>query len=445
MVEALSESERFPLLTAEGRRLLHWLHENEFAPRYNHHCGDRLTTEGLRRVIDFENELHTASNGWQSGTQPAWLADFAAMCFDDVPFYRRYGAMPADFSLIPTCERADLSREPWLFVPDSQSLDDLIVYCTSGTTGQPLDVLSHPNVSSMYLPLLRFIVGTRGVKLEGSAGRVAVALVCFQKSTITYASISTFLNQAGLIKINLNPNDWRDLNDRARFLDECNPEIYTGDPISFAELMTLPLRTRPKALVSTAMMLTAGLREKLETHFSCPVIDLYSMNESGPIAVANDEGHAVLPHCIYVEILRDDGTVCAPGERGEITLTGGFNPFLPLLRYRTGDHAAMQFRGRLPMLVGLEGRAPVVFRSTSGRRINNIDISTMLKPFALTQFALHQFIDGSLRLRVRGALGNPAQLRDVLIALFGAQQRLVIESVDSFGDKVMQYTSDYAE
>ena len=31
------------------------------------------------------------------------------------------------------------------------------------------------------------------------------------------------------------------------------------------------------------------------------------------------------------------------GERGEITLTGGFNFCLPLLRYRTGDFASLDF------------------------------------------------------------------------------------------------------
>ena len=49
MTEALTEAQRYPLMTEEGRGLLRWLHESEYAPRYNHHCGPRLSAEGLRR------------------------------------------------------------------------------------------------------------------------------------------------------------------------------------------------------------------------------------------------------------------------------------------------------------------------------------------------------------------------------------------------------------
>jgi phenylacetate-CoA ligase len=95
------------------------------------------------------------------------------------------------------CDRADLSREPWAFVPDSQPLDDLVIYQTSGTTGHPLDILTHPEPLAMYVPLIRAALATRGIQLQGISGQVAIVLVCFQKSTWTYASISPALNQAG--------------------------------------------------------------------------------------------------------------------------------------------------------------------------------------------------------------------------------------------------------
>ena len=104
-----------------------------------------------------------------------------------------------------------------------------------------------------------------------------------------------------------------------------------------------------------------------------------------------------------------------------------------------------------PVLVGLEGRPPVVFRGATGQVINNIDISNALKPFGLAQFALHQAGDGTLRLRVRG--GHPDQpltrsgglggVRAALLDLFGASQLLTIEELNSLattGDKLIQYT-----
>ena len=118
---------------------------------------------------------------------------------------------------------------------------------------------------------------------------------------------------------------------------------------------------------------------------------------------------------------------------------------LPLLRYRTGDWASPVFRDDAPVLIGLEGRQPVMFRgarSARGQRINNIDVSTVLKPFALAQVALRQNADGSLRRRVRGMVADPAQLHEAILSLFGAGQALAIKEMEALTDKVVQYSSD---
>jgi len=436
------EQRLFPLMTDKGRRLLRWLREHERAPRYTHPGCDRLTAPGLERVRAFEAEVK-ARQGWQPGQLPAWLAEFVERGYRDVPFYRRYGSAPAEFAAIPTCSRADLAREPWAFVPDTQPLDDLIIYQTSGATGHPLDILTHPEPLAMYVPLIRAALAAHGRTLDGVAGQVAIALICCQKRTWTYAAIMPALNEAGLVKVNLHPGDWRDPADRARFLDACQPEIYTGDPISFTELATLPLTTRPKALVSTAMALLPGLRAQLAAQFGCPVIDVYSMNETGPMAVATNAGHLLLQPRLYVEILDKEGAPCPPDVRGQITVSGGMNSFLPLLRYQTGDWASLTYQNDGPVLVGLEGRAPVVFCGAQGQHVNNIDVSTALKPFALAQYALHQNQDGTLRLRVRGSVAAPEKLRAILAALFGEEQVLTIEELTTDAAcKVIQYTRD---
>jgi phenylacetate-CoA ligase len=188
MAAALTEAERYP-----------WL-------RFNHHCGDRLDLAALARVRAFALELQAAPVGWEPGREPPWLSAFAARCFEQVPFYRALGALPPRFADIPTSSRTDLSRAPWAFVPDDLALDDLIVYNTSGTTGHPLDILSHPETASKYLPLLRAALATRGVTLAGGPG-VAIMLVCWQRRTITYASVSAYLDGAAFAKVNLSPDD----------------------------------------------------------------------------------------------------------------------------------------------------------------------------------------------------------------------------------------------
>lgn len=450
MGDCVSDEERFPLLTDAGRALLKRLREHPHAPRYTAECGNRLTAEYLRRVRAFEAEMRSTPVGWAPGSYPDWLDGFVEMCFREAPFYRRYGDRPAHFTDIPTFDRSDLSREPWAFVPDNQPLDDLIINRTSGTTGHPLTILSHPVVGGCYTPLVKLALEKHDLVLQSGPGEVACVLVGLQQRAYTYPSLTPDQNEAGHLKLNLHPDDWRDPDDRARFLDDLKPEIYTGDPLAFAELMRLGLRSRPRALVSTAMALLPGLRRQLEAHFGCPVIDLYSMNESGPIAVrmrSEPSSFVILHHRLYIEIVDADGALCPPGARGEVVLSGGFNPFLPLLRYRTNDYARLEFRGRQPVLVDLEGRPPTTFRAMDGSAINNLDVTGALNAHAipLSQFNLHQYADGSLRMRVRGPDADHGKIRAALLALFGADQALTIEDVASFGapgDKIIQYTSD---
>jgi phenylacetate-CoA ligase len=454
MTGRLTDSDRFPLLTPEGRRLLRWMREHPHAPKYTAVCGNRLSADYLRRVRDYEAELNASPKGWPPGKPPVWLDEFVERCYRDVPFYRRYGDRPPQFTAIPTIDRSDLSREIWSFVPDSAPLDDLILYATSGTTGHPLTILSHPIVSAAYTPLYKAALRMHGIELKAGAGQVGCVLVGRQKQAYTYPSVTPHQDEAGHLKLNLHPDDWRDPADRAKFLDDCNPELYTGDPIAFAELMNLPLTTRPRALISTAMTLQPGLRHELEAHFSCPVLDVYSMNESGPIAVAKDLpglgdpaglAYLLLQHRLYIETLDPDGAPCPPGVRGEITLTGGLNFYLPLLRYRTGDYARLEWVGGQPVIVDLEGRLPVLFRGANGQSINTLDVTAAIKPFAIPQFTFRQNADGSLTMKVRGVMIDTAPIREALLALFGPDQAVSVEAVDSFnggGDKVIQYTSE---
>ena len=140
-------------------------------------------------------------------------------------------------------------------------------------------------------------------------------LLGHQRRCFTYVSVTPTMGESGLAKLNLHVDDWRHPDDRARYLDAMAPELIAGDPISFAELLTLPMTHRPAALMSVSMMLLPGMRARLEQRFDCPVLDIYSLNEVGPVAVYDDAagGHVLLQHRLYVEILDGEGK---PGARG---------------------------------------------------------------------------------------------------------------------------------
>jgi phenylacetate-CoA ligase len=125
-------------------------------------------------------------------------------------------------------------------------------------------------------------------------------------------------------------------------------------------------------------------------------------------------------------------------------VTGGFNFCLPLIRYRTGDHAALGLVRGEPVLLGLAGRRPVRFRARDGRWLNNIDVSHALRHLPLSQFGLHQSADGSLTLRLPAhALHHGVEAEAALRSFFG---EVPIESVAiAEDDKILQYTSDLAD
>lgn len=442
-----TDLDRYPTLTPAGQRLLSFLKEHPHGPLYRNESGNRLLPEEVARVRSFESEVAAAAIDWRAGEPPRWLEEFTASTYADVPYYRRQGTPPARFEDIPSLSRADLSRDIASFVPDSVPVERMINFRTSGTSGHPLLLASHPVVAASYLAFHKRALRRFGITLLAGAGEVGVVLIGHQKKCFTYVSVTPTMNEAGLAKINLHPDDWRDPEDRAKYLDDLKAEVYTGDPISFAELLTLPVTWRPRALLSTSMTLLPGLRQRLEERFQCPVLDLYSMNEAGPIAVADPAagGHVLLQPRMYVEILDEEDRPLPPGERGEVTLTGGFNFCLPLLRYRTGDHAALDFSGPEPVLVGLQGRPPVRYRTTSGSWINNIEITHALRPLALPQWTVHQGTDGAVTFRHAGMDSLNTQLRQILQSLLGDGLRLHVEQQAFLDGKVIQYTSDLTD
>src|SRR5882672_3769676 len=313
--EIITDAERYPTLTEEGRRMLEFLREHPHAPIFRNESGNRLTAYDVAQVREFERHAQSAETGWRPGELPSWTREFVEQCQSDVPFYRRYGSVPADFHDLPTISRADLSRDIAQFVPDSTPIDRLINFRTSGTTGHSLLLASHPIVAANYLAFHKRALRRFEIELRHGRGQVGVVLVGFQRKCFTYVSVTPTMDESGLAKINLHPADWRDPNDRVKYLDALATEVYTGDPIAFAELAKLPLQTKPRAMLSTSMTLLPAMRRRLQERFGCPVLDLYSLNEAGPVAVfdALSGGHVLLQDRLYVEILGATGQPLPPG------------------------------------------------------------------------------------------------------------------------------------
>lgn len=453
--------ERNPLMTSAGWRQLRRILAHPHAPRWNFETGDRLQVEDLEAVDAFRTKAVAHVERPASRPSDEILAWVAARR-DEVELFRE--RIPVGFDLardwdhLPTMSREDLAVSPERFMPGSAELDRLIVYDTSGTTGHALVVPHHPRTVALNHVFAELLLRDWDVPFRFDAEGVACVNVCAQRHTYVFANVFAVWKDAGFAKVNLHPADWaRGAEDARAFLADLDPVLITADPVTLAEMMRWEIRLRPGAIVSTALTLSPGLRERAEAFYGCPVVDWYSSTETGPLAYAVPDGKGrrlVAPDC-WVEILDEEGSAVADGAWGEIAVTGGRNPYVPLLRYRTGDRGRVELvegpRGPERRLADIEGRAMCFYRDMAGGLVNPVDVSRIMRLHAA--FVQHEFLqraDGSLRCRVRPAPHAPLDLRALegaIRQLFGDEQPLEIVVDETLGDgrpggKVLPWRSE---
>lgn len=442
-VGVLTDAERHPLLTATGRRTLTDLLEAVDSPRWNHRCGDRIDAAALAEVRAYRDLLATEPARWAPERAPAWVAGFVERAVASVPRHRS----AAPIGPHHTSCRDDLDQAWWSMVPDDVDLEDLIWFPTSGAGHAPVVVPTHPVAVSCYYPLLLEAARWHDVTPRFREDRVDwITVVSQSRGGFTVPSWSSVLDGA-TAKVNLDPVGWRAPDHRARFLERHDPQVITGDPVSLSELADLDLRLHPAVVFTLAMRLTPATRARLEAHFACPVVDVYSTTETGPIAASRPDGTmAILQPRLFVEVVDDRGASCAEGEVGTVTVTGGMNPFLPLVRYRVGDTARMSWSGGRPSLVDLSGRPVVRFRSGSGSRVPSLDVAIALQGLALRRWSVHQHADDAVVVSIQPEHGAADDVADQVEAAVRSVLGVPTVTVGPLAaiDKVIPFTVEEA-
>lgn len=448
-----------PTAKAASRATLAALYAHNSAPRWNHPAGDRLTHDDVIALAGFAATL-TNARGPREAQPSEHVLNWAQSRIAATPLFRaRIGSevdLKTQWAELPTTSREDIASNAERLVPDDAQLQRMIIYRTAGATGHALLVPQDALAVACYLPLLNVALARYGVDTQFTPDETACFLVGSQRHTVTYPTVMAGWNGAGFAKLNLFADDWPHATARHEYFDHFRPRLLTGDPLSFADMLDAGIGSAPKALVTTAVAMSVALKQRLQTAYGCPVIDWYSLTETGPLGYActQGQGYHWLPHDVHLETLDEAGQPTAG--RGEITVTGGRNPFIPLLRYRTGDWGCIDFSpcpcgDPMPRLLELEGRAPVRFIAKDGNRIGTQDVATVLRRYPLVQHSFEQAHDGACLLIYR-TLASGSWPRDELEAelhdLLG-QSIVLHEDVDlgrrSAMDKVIPYASKMIE
>ncbi|MCU1404388.1 MAG: CoF synthetase [Glaciihabitans sp.] len=427
---ALTDEERWPSLEPSGAARLRALTDHPLAPPWIHRAGDRLAPDAVHRA-----SVPLPVDGW--------MQDHLAVA-RRLPAYRRFAEHLGTLEDFPPISRDDLIDDVSAFVPLDADLTGMITGSSSGTTGNALQIPDHVEEVARTFTLLRSLVAAQGVSWRPDPNRMALAYIVHQRQAFTYTSVISGFGQATMARLNLHPSQWVRPGQRTAFLLDQQPQVFTGNPSSLAELLApeLVAGLRPLALFCGAMELSDALRQALVAAYGCPVIDIYGLRETRPVAASVDGGpFVILDRRVHVEILDDAGNTVAPGERGEIVVTAGENPLLPLVRYRTSDFGRLiEVAGR-PAITDLEGRAATDFVAADGTAVPSVDLTQYLQAEGCFGWSVVQASDGTVTATVVGGADTVAERLGLLL---GRQVDVtVVAHLSDLGEgKPRRYRSD---
>ncbi len=311
--------------------------------------------------------------------------------YANVPFYRcRFeaaGLRPSDIQA-----PADLARLPILTKREIQDhVDGLLTHGvdrrelhenhTGGSTGHPLTFYQDANyLAWAEADLLRnyrmtgYELGTRWAFLWGSDYDAGA-----HKSPLGRLKDRVIYNTLWVNTFDLTVDT---LTQAAEQLVRWQPEILVAY-VSSATLLARFVQAeaikaiRPRAIQTSAEVLTRDDRQLLEETFGCPVFDRYGCREVGNIAheCSAHQGLHNLAENNLLELLDAHGVPVEPNQLGRVVVTNLNNYAMPLIRYENGDMAVPSQRtctcGRgLPLISSVAGRTTDIVTSPSGKLLH---------------------------------------------------------------------------
>lgn len=272
------------------------------------------------------------------------------------------GLNPETWARVPVLERSHIQEAgPDLFsrkIPDGHG--PVASVSTSGSTGAPVTV-KNSRITALFFNALNLRYHLwHGRDLSARAAAITRPMGSEGKSL--YWVPGYVSGPMATFDVTRPPAE------QLAWLAETGPAYLLTYPSNLHALVEQSLEsgTRIPGLREVSAMgeaLDDHVRETCEREWGVPVIDLYSTQEVGMIALQCPDAphYHVQSENVIVEILDDDGNECPPGEVGRVVVTDLHNFASPLIRYALGDYAEVGDRcpcGRgLPVLTRIMGRS----------------------------------------------------------------------------------------
>ncbi|NQV80043.1 MAG: phenylacetate--CoA ligase family protein [Alphaproteobacteria bacterium] len=352
--------------------------------------------------------------------QFAQLETLVAHAFDTVPFYRERlkslvtlprGALDAAvWRSIPLLTRDDLAEAEESILsralPESHGVTEH--ERTSGATGKPVSVQS---TGLVRLFNNAFATRWRGWAAWDHAGTLATIVSAAPDQALPPDGVTDpgwlpLFHTGPSLTLNMRST----IDEQIDWLVRTKPHYLLTYP---SNLRALALECAERGIIlenlrgvaTRSEALDDGLRDLCREVWRVPLTDAYSTVEAGMIALqCPDHAHYHLQaENVYVEVLRDDGTPCAPGEFGRVVVTKLHNFATPLIRYDIGDIAEVGppcacGRG-LPVLSRILGRTRNLLTYPDGRSIRPRLNEGFVDQPAIRQFQVRQPTADKLEVR----------------------------------------------
>lgn len=289
----------------------------------------------------------------------------------------------ADLVNLPLLEKQSIRQRERNFVSEKLDIKSLWVEKTSGSTGTALKIYWPMEMVSQWWAIVEVMIrGVAGVSQEMPRAMMGGrSIVKGNTDHPPYWRYNRRWSQLYLSSYHVSRKTARDYLAAFR---KYGSQWLTGYGSSIAALadsaLEEGLESYPlKAVIVSGDTLLPGMRQSIEKFFQCKCYDQYGQCEGVAMAMECSYGNMhTIPTVGVIEILREDGSPCRPGEVGEIVATGLLNDAMPLIRYRIGDYGALSEKKDCPcgnpnpIITSLEGRVDDYLLMANGKKVGRL-------------------------------------------------------------------------